>query len=152
MIFSVANGDHILLSEQKEWNFEGTKQELLTNFYCLNAYDQQFYVQIKEVNDCLVFRTLMFGFQEEVIPFEVSIEFFLENGKRFKIEDYVYPIIEEKDTIFKTSMHCNLERLTRYYDAETREFKNQPKIRFTMEIISPKLDEVAKDQRYESGM
>ena len=140
MIFSVANGDHILLSEQKEWNFEGTKQELLSNFYCLNAYDQQFYVQIKEVNDCLVFRTLMFGLQEEVIPFEVSIEFFLENGKRFKIEDYVYPITEKKDTILETSMQCHLKR-----------FKNQPEIRFTMEIISSKLDEVAKDQHYESG-
>ena len=140
MIFSVANGDHILLSEQKEWNFEGTKQELLSNFYCLNAYDQQFYVQIKEVNDCLVFRTLMFGLHEEVIPFEVSITFILENGKRFKIENEVYPITEKKDTILETSMQCHLKR-----------FKNQPKIRFAMEIISPKLDKVAKDQHYESG-
>ena len=93
----------------------------------------------------------MLGFQEEVIPFEVSITFFLDNGKRFKNQDLVYPITEEKDKILETSMQCHLKRLTRYYDAETREFKNQPKINFTMEIISPKLDEVAKDQRYESG-
>ena len=79
------DGGHVLTSEKKEWNFEGTKEELLTNFYCLNAYDRQFYPQIKEVNDCLVFRTLMFGFQEEVIPFEVSITFILKNGKRFNI-------------------------------------------------------------------
>ena len=151
MFIKISVVGHDFTSEQKEWNFEGTKEELLANFCCLNAYDRHFYPQIKEVNGCLVFRILMLGFQEEVIPFEVSITFFLDNGKRFKNQDLVYPITEEKDKILETSMQCHLKRLTRYYDAETREFKNQPKINFTMEIISPKLDEVAKDQRYESG-
>ena len=39
-----------------------------------------------------------------------------------------------------------------YYDAKTREMKNQPKIDFSLKIFSPKLDEIAKDQHFESGI
>ena len=97
-------------------------------------------------------RTLILGFQEEAIPFKVSLTFFLENGERFKYEDKVYPITEGKDSILKTSIPCHLEKLTEYYDVKTRELKNQPKIDFSLEIISPKLDEIAKDEHFESGM
>ena len=136
----------------QEWNFEGTKQELLASFCCLNAYDGQFYPQFKEVNDCLVFRTLMLGFQDDTIPFQVLITFFHENDKPFPpIGDFVYPITDGKDTNFETSAYFNLKKLTKYYDAETKEFKRQSKIIFTMKIISPKLDEVAKDKEMKSG-
>ena len=97
-------------------------------------------------------RTLILGFQEEAIPFEVSITFFLENGKNFEFKDNVYPITEGKDTILNTSIQCHLEKLTKYYDVKIRELKNQPKIDFSLEIISPKLDEIAKDEHFESGM
>ena len=139
-------------TENKELNFEGTKEELLDKFFCVNAYDRQFYPQFKEINNCLMVRTLILGFQEEAIPFEVSITFFLENGKNFEFRDNVYPITEGKDTILKTSMQCHLEKLTKYYDAKTGEFKNQTKIDFCLKIISPKLDEIAKDQHFESGI
>ena len=136
----------------KEWNFEGTKEELLASFCCLNAYNRQFYPQFKEVNGCLIFRTLMLGFQEETIPFQVSITFFHENDKPFPTHgDIVYPITNEKDIIFQTSTHYPLLKLTEYYDTETRVFKKQSKIIFNLKIISPKLDEVAKDQHMESG-
>ena len=79
-------------TEKKELNFEGTKEELVDKFFCVNAYDRQFYPQFKEVNNCLNFRTLILGFQEEAIPFEVSMTFFLENGKNFEFKDNVYPI------------------------------------------------------------
>ena len=138
--------------ENKELNFEGTKEELFDQFFCVDAYDRQFFPQFKEVNNCLVVRTLILGLQEEAIPFKVSITFFLENGENFKFEDKVYPITEGKDSILKTSMHCHLEKLTKYYDAKTRELKNQPKIDFSLKIISPKLDEIAKDQHFESGI
>ena len=136
-------------TENKELNFEGTKEELLDKFFCVNAYDRQFYPQFKEVNNCLNVRTLILGFQEEAIPFEASITFFLENGKNFEFRDNVYPITEGKDTILKTSIQCHLEKLTKYYDAKAGEFKNQPKIDFCLKIISPKLDEIAKDQHFE---
>ena len=135
----------------KELNFEGTKEELFDRFFCLNAYDHQFFPQFKEVNNCLVVRTLILGLQEEAIPFKVAIIFFLENGENFEIKDKVFPITKGKDTILETSINCHLKRLTEYYDANTREYKNQPKIDFTLNITSPKLDEIAKDQRVESG-
>ena len=139
-------------TENKELNFEGTKEELFDRFFCVNAYHRQFFPQFKEVNNCLVVRTLILGLQEEAIPFKVSITFFLENGDNFEYKDNVFPITEGKDTIFDTSViHIPHRRLTRYYDTESGEYKNQSKIIFNMKIISPKLDEVAKDQNVESG-
>ena len=83
---------------------------------------------------------------------QVSTTFFDENDKKITtIEDKVYPITEEKDAILKTSAQHHLEKLTSYYDAETREIKNQSNIIFTMKIVNPKLDEIAKDQHEESG-
>ena len=139
----------------KKWEFEGTKEELLSTFHCLKAYGgRQFYPQFKEVNGYLAFRTLMHGFQEETTSFQVSITFFHENDKPLPpIGDIVYPITEGKDTNFETLI--GLKKITKYYDAETREFKNQSKIIFTLEIISPKLDEIAKEERerrIESGI
>ena len=141
-----------MATENKELNFEGTKEELFGQFFCVNAYNRQYYPQFKEANNCLNIRTLMLGLQEEAIPFKVSITFFLENGENFKMEDKVYPITEGKDSILETSMNCHLKKLTKYYDAKTRELKNQPKIDFSLKIISPKLDEIAKDQHVESGL
>ena len=128
-------------TEKKELNFEGTKEKLLDKFFCVNAYDRQFYPQFKEVralqlgssnalkdinvNNCLNVRTLILGFQEEAIPFEVSITFFLENGKNFEFKDNVYPITEGKDSILETSMQCHLKKLTEYFDAKTGDIKNQ---------------------------
>ena len=77
----------------------------------------------------------------------------VENDKPLPtIGEIVYPITKEKDTISETSAHYHLNKLTEYYDTETREFKKQSKIIFNMNIISPKLDEVAKDQNVESGI
>ena len=138
--------------ENKELNFEGTKRELFNQFFCVNAYDHQFYPQFKEVNNCLNIRTLMLGLQEEAIPFKVSITFFLENGDNLKIEDKVYPITEGKDSFLETSMNCHLKKLTKYYDVKTRRLIIPTKIDFSLKIISPKLDEIAKDQHFESGI
>ena len=77
-------------TENKVLDFEGTKEELFDKFFCVNAYDRQFYPQFKEVNNCIYTRTLMLGFQEETIPFKVEITFFLENGENFKFEDECY--------------------------------------------------------------
>ena len=139
-------------TEKKELNFEGTKEELVDKFFCVNAYDRQFYPQFKEVNNCLNIRTLILGLQEEAIPFKVSITFFLENGDNLKIEDKVYPITEGKDSFLETSMNCHLKKLTKYYDAKTRRLIIPTKIDFSLKIISPKLDEIAKDQHFESGI
>ena len=118
-------------TEDKELNFEGAKEELFDQFFSVNAYNRQFYPQFKEVNNCLYVRTLMFGFQEEAIPFKVSITFFLKNGENFEFKDNVYPITKGKNSILETSIQCHLKKLTEYYDTKTREIKNQSKIIFT---------------------
>ena len=95
----------------------------------------------------------MLGFQEETIPFQASITFFHENDKPLPTSGgIVYPITKEKSKIFETSTHYHLNQLTEYYDTETKGFKKQSKIIFNMKIISPKLDEIAKDQNIESGI
>ena len=68
----------------------------------------------------------------------ISLVFFCSSSFR----DIVYPITEEKETIFETSsIHCHLEKITKYYDIETKEYKNHSKINFKMKIISrPELD------------
>ena len=139
----------------KEWNFEGSKEELLSSFCCLNAYDRQFYPQFKIVNNCLVIRTMMRGFQEETVPFEYSITFFHENDKPYQSNgDIVYPITKDKDfdSFLETSIQYHMKKLMEYYDTETREFKKQSKIIFTLEIINVKLDEVAKDKKMNNMM
>ena len=136
----------------KELNFQGTQEELFHQFFCVNAYNRQFYPQFKRFNNCLYIRTLMLGFEEEAIPFEVSTTFFLENGKNFEMMDNVYPITRSKESFLDTSMALPLKKLIDYYDANTRERKNQPKIDFILKIISPKFDEIAKDQNVESGI
>ena len=73
----------------------------------------------------------------------MSITFFHENEKPLPpIGDIVYPITEDEDTIFKTSINCHFKKITKYYDSETREFKNQSKISFIVRIISPKLPKI----------
>ena len=128
---------------KKELNFQGTKEELCDQFFCVNAYDRQFFPQFKEVNNCLAVNTVMFGFWEETIPFKVSITFFIENRVIYIIEDNVYPITESKDFILQMSTNCPLKRLTG---------NNQPKIDFCLKIFSPELDEIAKNKHVESGM
>ena len=138
------------------WDFEGTVHELVESFCCLNAYNHQFYPQFQydENNDNFIaFRTVMLGFQEDTIPFQVTVTFYQENDKKITTtEEIVYPITKPvDDTFFETSTYWSLKKLTEYYDTESREIKTQSKIMFRMKIISPKLDEIAKDQHMESG-
>ena len=137
------------------WDFEGTVNELMESFCCLNAYNHQFYPQFQydEDNECAIaFRTVMLGFQEDTIPFQVIVTFYQKNDKKITTtEDIVYPITRAKSSIFKTSTQWNLKKLTEYYDTETRRIKYQSNIMFRMKIISPKLDEIAKDKHMDSG-
>ena len=121
----------------------------------MNSYNRQFYPQFQEDDDnsdVIVFRTVMLGFQEDTIPFQVTVTFYQKNDKKITTtEDIVYPITRDKGSIYETSTQWNLKKLTEYYDTETRRIIYQSNIMFRMKIISPKLDEIAKDQHMESG-
>ena len=128
----------------QEWKFEGTKEELLASFCCLNVYGRQFYPQFNEIGDnCLHFRTLMLGFQDETTPFQMSVTFFNENDKLLlQIGGIVNPITTGLCKRFETSTNVNLKKLYRV-------FKNQStKIIFTMKIV----DERAKRLRFDSEL
>ena len=49
-------------------------------------------------------------------------------------------------------MAIPVKRLTQYYDVQSKEFKNQGFVEFEMKVTCPKLDEVAKDEKVESGV
>ena len=104
-----------MTTENKELNYEGTKEELFDRFFCLNAYDRQFFPQFKEVNNYLVVRTMILGFQEEAIPFKVTVTFYLENGENFEIKDKVFSITKGKDTILETSAQFHMKKSIQDY-------------------------------------
>ena len=74
--------------------------------------------------------------------------------KYFFIEDFVKSIDIEKKflTSGRQGMMVPVKNLTQYYDVQSNEFKDQGYIEFQMKITSEKLDEIAKDERIESGV
>ena len=92
----------------------------------------------------------MLGHHDEVHSFQAIMTYFHENGKKFATEVDVLPITsgkEESDSFTAIPM----KKLTNYYDVKAGEFKTQP-IKFTLKITNEKLDEIAKDTKYESGI
>lgn len=92
----------------------------------------------------------MLGLQENVLNFNASFTFILANGKRFCVEDFVYPLTEigkdSKDDFSYVS--TSIKKLTEYVDFKTLEFKKQENIQFDLKIINAKLDEIAKDKEH----
>ena len=71
------------------------------------------------------------------------------------IEDFVYSICRAHDgmvNIDKCVVRIPSEKITRYYDPDSKEYKTQEKVRFTLKITNAKLDEVRKDESIESGV
>ena len=143
--------DHEMEKVNKEWNFEGTQEELVQVTCCLSKYDRQFYPQFYVKGDHLYFKIIMLGPKESAISFKVYLTFFLENGFQFSLEDRVYPITEnDKEEDFSNVM---LKKVIEYFDAKTLEYKKQDEIKFTLKVVNEKLDEIAKDKKnsVESG-
>ena len=95
----------------------------------------------------------MLGFQEESLPFEYSINFFHENGKKLPpIGDIIYPITKAQDSIFETSIHYPLKKLME--TPKDLKLGRSDVISVFVDDggICPKLDEVAKDKNNESGI
>ena len=143
---------HKMLKVNKEWNFEGAQKELNEIICCLSSYDQKFFPQVNVVDENLYFKVIMLGHQDNVIPFDVNMTFFLEDGKNILMKDRVYPVTEnDKENNF---LKVSLEKITQYYDAKSMELKCQPKIDFCLKIVNEKMDEIAKakNENVESGM
>ena len=147
--------DHEILEVNDEWNFEGTKDELVKVICCLTStkYDQQFFPLMYIKDDHLYFKVAMLGHQENVMYFKAHFTFFRDNGQQISKEDDVYPITD-KGKEYQFSIEF-LKKLTEYYDLKSMELKQQEKIQLTLKITNAKLDEIAKDKAaaaVESGL
>ena len=140
---------HKILKVDGEWNFDGTKKELVQVTACLTSYKQKFYPKMYIKDEHLYFKVVMLGLQENVANFNACFTFLLANGKRFCVEDFVYPLTKiDKDSKEDFSyVSASMKKLTEYYDFKTMEFKKQENIQFDLKITNAKLDEIAKDER-----
>ena len=102
----------------------------------------------------------MFAYPDEVQCYKFSISFHVEEERNaLTIEDFVYSVCRAHDNmvievidIDNCLIRIPSEKVTKYYDPDTKEFKTQEKVRFTLKITNAKLDEVRKDESIESGV
>ena len=137
---------HKIEKVNDEWNFEGTKDELVKVICCLTStkYDQQFFPLMYIKDDHLYFKVIMLGHQENVMYFKACFTFFQDGGQQISKEEPVYPITEmEKEYQYSNE---SLKKLTEYYDPKSMELKQQEKIQLNLKITNAKLDEIAKDK------
>ena len=93
----------------------------------------------------------MLDHEVNTIPFDVTMTFFLEDGKNILMKDRVFPVTKnDKKQDFSI---LSLKKVNEYFDAKSMEMKCQPKIDFCLKIVNEKMDEIAKDKNtnVESG-
>ena len=142
---------HKMLEVNKEWNFEGTEKDLNETICCLSSYDQKFFPQVFVKDKNLYFKVIILNHEVNTISFDVTMTFFLENGKNISMKDSVFPVTQnDKEQDFSI---VSLKKVTEYFDTNSMERKCQPKIEFCLEIVNEKLDEIEKDKKanVESG-
>ena len=142
---------HNLLKVNKEWNFDGTEQDLNEIICCMSTYDQKFFPQVFVKDKNLYFKVIILNHEVNTISFDVTMTFFLENGKNISMKDSVFPVTQnDKEQDFSI---VSLKKVTEYFDTNSMERKCQPKIEFCLEIVNEKLDEIDKDKKanVESG-
>ena len=143
---------HKLLKVDKEWNFDRAEEDFNEIICCLSSYDQKFFPQVFVKDKNLHFKVIMLDHEVNTIPFDVTMTFFLEDGKNISMKDRVYPVTEnDKENKFSKVL---LEKITEYFDAKSLELKYQPKMDFCLKIVNEKMDEIAKDKNaaVESGV
>ena len=131
--------------------FKGSFEDLKKSTFILNSYGKPFFPQFKVTDMILLFWVIGHGDQAEINSFELFIKFFLDGKPKLGLFDSVKGINVDHNML-TLGLMVPVKRLTRYYDVESNEFKDQTFIEFQMEIVSEKLDEVAKDKNNESGI
>ena len=141
--------DHKIVKIDDEWNFEDSKNELVKTNCCLKMYNEPFFPKLYIKDGHLYFKVIMYipynGSKEDVMDFKACFTFFQANGKIYKVEESVYPITksDEKEDFSSIS----LQKLTKYYDSESKEYRIHENVRFNLKITNDKLDEIAKNKR-----
>ena len=133
--------------------FKGTLEDLKKKIYILNCYGMPFYPQFYEKGKLLHFWVVGQGNQDEINSFEVWVKFWIKR-RTTVAHDFVKPINSNKGilTSGQNGIVIPVEKLTQYYDVQSKGLKNQEFVEFEMKVTCPKLDEVAKDENVESGV
>ena len=88
--------DHKIVKIDEEWNFEGSKNELVKTNRYLNMYNKPFFPKLYIKDGHLYFKVIMYipskGSKEDVMDFKACFTFFQANGKIYKVEESVFPI------------------------------------------------------------
>ena len=135
---------HKIQRSKEEWDFEGTKDELVKNICSLTKYNKQFFPKMYIKDDYLYFKVIMLGHQENVMYSKACFTFFQDNGQQISKDDNVYSITEKHEE--HQFSNESLKKLTEYYDLKSFEKKQHGKIKFNLKITNAKLDEIAKDK------
>ena len=133
---------HKMLKVDEEWNFDGTKKDLDEIICCLSKYDKKFYPQVFVKNQNLHFKVIILGQKDKSMSFDVTVTFYLEDGKNILMKDRIFPVSEnDKEHDFSI---VSLKKITEYYDDQSLDLKWQPKINFCLNIINEEMDEIAQ--------
>ena len=151
-----------ILEVKDQWEFEGEFWELFGSSVRLSCYDQIFFPGfdnedfLSDIPEHFFVSVRMIAYPDEVHFYKFSISFHVgEERNALTIEDFVYSICRAHDgmvNIDKCVVRIPSEKITRYYDPDSKEYKTQEKVRFTLKITNAKLDEVRKDESIESGV
>ena len=135
---------HKLLKVDKEWNFDGTKKDLDEIICCISKYDKKFYPQVFVKNQNLHFKVIILGQKDKSMSFDVTVTFYLEDGKNILMKDRIFPVTDnDKEHDFSI---VSLKKVTEYYDEQSLNMKWQHKINFCLKVINEEMDEIAKDK------
>ena len=150
-----------IIDVKDQWEFEGEFWELFGASVRLSSYDQTFFPRFDNESLALIpehffISVRMMAYPDEVHFYKFSISFHVgEVRNALTIEDFVYSICKAHDDMVDIDnclVRIPSEKVTKYYDPDTKEFKTQEKVRFTLKITNAKLDEVRKDESIESGV
>ena len=148
-----------ITNAKDEWEFDGELFDLFGMSVRLSCYDQIFFPKYDiesfsfETPEYFFLSVRMLAFPEDVKYYKYSISFHVgEERNALTIEDFVYSVCHNEMCYPDKCLRIPTEKVTKYYDPDTKEFKTQEKVRFTLKITNAKLDEVRKDESIESGV
>ena len=147
-----------IIDVQDQWEFDGELFDLFVIKVRLSSYGHIFYPNFDDEGFCFNEPTThffvsvrMFAFPQEVQFYKFSISFHVgEERNALTIEDFVYSVCHNEMCYSDKCLRIPTEKVTKYYDPDTKEFKTQEKVRFTLKITTnAKLDEVRKYEAME---
>ena len=143
--------DHVLTQEVKlvkdVFEFQGSFEELQKQICILESYGRVFTPVFGVKNDLLYIGLFLHGEQIEASQFKVHIKFFNEDLTTFGGHGSVKSI---DDSNTKHFFIYNVHQFA--FGSSLNEHTLFKPLNFTLKVVNEKLDEIAKDEKAESGI